>query len=189
MANPVGIMASCDRVRREQGRYELVATTRIPGTEQVSLVITPYAPLSLRATLLILLVVCIPIMAVAVVSGLLGNWYAMPASASVCLVLCLAFRSGYRRTQQREVITVIGDAVSIESGHRYREFRKQLPRKLAFVLLQESPPPAREHLFLCTEDQRIEVGEFLESRERHELADTLRDLITTAGGRGRLLTA
>lgn len=182
-------MVSCDRVRRERGRCELVATTRIPGTATVALVITPYAPLSLRATVLILILICTPIMAVAVISGLLGNWYAMVPSASVCLVLCLAFRSGYRRTQQREVITVVDDAISIESGHRLREFRKQLPRKQTFILLQDSPPPVREHLFLCTEEQRIEVGEFLEPRERHELADTLRDLIGTARTRDTLLTA
>ncbi len=165
----------------------MVATTRISGTENVALVITPYAPLSLRATVVILVLLCTPIMAVSVVSGLLGNWYALPASASMCLALCLAFRSGYLRTQRRQVITVVDDAISFESGHRRREYRKLLPRKLTFVLLQDSPRPAREHLFLCAEDQRIEVGEFLEPGERHELADTLRDLIGASRRRDTML--
>ncbi len=68
----------------------MVATIPIPETEQVAVVITPCAPLSVRASVLILLLICTPIKAVAVVSGLLGNWYAMPASITMCVVLCLA---------------------------------------------------------------------------------------------------
>ena len=167
----------------------MVATIRIPETEQVALVITPYAPLSLRASVFILVLICTPIMAVAVVSGLLGNWYAMPASATMCIVLCLAFRSGYRRTHCREVVTMADGAVSIERGHRYPESRCALPRDHAYVLLQDSAPDVREHhLYLCADEQKVEVGEFLDDRERGELAEKLRQLIRSTGSMRPILT-
>ncbi|MBI5901648.1 MAG: DUF2244 domain-containing protein [Rhodocyclales bacterium] len=159
----------------------MVATIRIPETEQLVLVITPYAPLSLRASVLILCLICAPIMTIAVVSGLLGNWYALPVSTTVCVVLALAFRSGYRRTQRREVVKLVDRDVSIERGHASPESRCALPREHTYVLLQESSPDAREHLFLCADQQRIEVGEFLDDKERHELADKLRDLVRSTG--------
>ena len=134
----------------------MVATIRIPDTEQVVLVITPYAPLSALASVVILCLICTPIMAVAVVSGLLGNWYALPASTTMCIVLCLAFRSGYRRTQRREVVKLVDQDVSIERGHSFPESRCALPRDHTYVLLQESVPDAREHLFLCADQQKIE---------------------------------
>ncbi|BAO29543.1 DUF2244 domain-containing protein [Sulfuritalea hydrogenivorans] len=167
----------------------MVATIRIPETEQVAVVITPYAPLSLRASVLILLLICIPIMAVAVVSGLLGNWYAMPASLTMCVVLCLAFRSGYRRTHCREVVTLADGAVSIERGYTNLESHCALPGEHAYVLLQDSAPDAREHhLYLCADEQKVEVGEFLDDRERGELAEVLRQLIRSAGRMRPILT-
>ena len=167
----------------------MVATIRIPDTEQVVLVITPYAPLSLRASVVIVCLICTPIMAVALVSGLLGNWYALPVSTTMCIVLGLAFRSGYRRTQRREVVRLVDQDVSIERGHATPESRSALPRNHTYVLLQESVPDAREHLFLCADEQRIEVGEFLDNKERHELADKLRDLVRSAGNFGSMASA
>ena len=168
----------------------MVATIRIPGTEQVAVVITPHAPLSLRASVLILFLICTPIMAVAVVSGLLGNWYALPFSAATCIALCLAFRSGYRRTHCREVVTMADGAVSTERGHRYPESRCALPGDHAYVLLHDSAPDARQHhLYLCADEQKVEVGEFLDAGERCELAGKLRQLIRSAGNMGPILTA
>jgi uncharacterized membrane protein len=159
----------------------MVATIRDPETRQVALVITPYAPLSWQGSVLILLILSTLIMAGAVTSGLLGNWYAMPASATLCIVIALAFRSGYRRTQRREVVKLVDDAVSIERGHTQPESRCSLPRDRAEVLLKVSAPDAHEHLYLCSNEQQIEIGEFLEDDERRQLADSLRQLIGPAG--------
>lgn len=167
----------------------MVATIRIPDTAQDALVITPYAPLSWPASLLLLSIICTPIMGAAIVSGIFGNWYALPVSATLCVVIGLAFRSGYRRTQRREVVTLIGDAVSIERGHRYPESRCAIPCSDAEVLLQTSAPDAHEHLYLCAREQKIEIGEFLDDKERHDLADRLRRMIRSAGNLGPMLTA
>lgn len=167
----------------------MVATIRIPDTAQDALVITPYAPLSWPASLLLVFVICAPIMGAAIVSGVLGNWYALPVSSAVCVAIGLAFRSGYRRTQRREVVTLVGDAVSIERGYHYPESRCALPRNDAEVVLQTSAPDAHEHLYLCAREQKIEIGEFLDDNERHELADKLRRMIRSAGNLGPMLTA
>jgi uncharacterized membrane protein len=159
----------------------MVATIRDPETRQVALVITPYAPLSWQGSVLILLVLSTLIMSGAVLSGMLGNWYAMLPSASLCIAIALAFRSGYRRTQRREVVKLVDDAVSVERGHVWPESRCTLPRAGAEVLLGGAAADAHEHLYLCSNEQKVEIGEFLEDEERRELADSLRQLLRSAG--------
>lgn len=159
----------------------MVTAIQDPKTRQVALVITPHAPLTWQGSLLILLILSTLIMGGAIISGLLGNWYAMPVSASLCIVIALAFRSGYRRTQRREVVKLVEDAVSIERGHEQPESRCTVPRARAEVLLQVSAPDAHEHLYLCSNEQKIEIGEFLEDDERRQLADSLRQLLRSAG--------
>lgn len=167
----------------------MVATIRDPETHQVALVITPYAPLSWQGSVLILLVLSTLIMSGAILSGLLGNWYAVLPSGILCIVIALAFRSGYRRTQRREVVKLVEDAVSIERGHTLPESRCSLPRDRAEVLLQVSAPDAHEHLYLCSNEQKVEIGEFLEDDERHQLADSLRQLLRSAGNLGPVAAA
>lgn len=165
----------------------MVATIRDPETRQVALVITPYAPLTWQASVLILLVLSALIMSGAIVSGMLGFWYPMLPSAILCILVALAFRSGYRRTQRREVVKLVDDAVSIERGHTQPESRCALPHAHAEVLLQVSAADAHEHLYLCGNEQKIEVGEFLDDEERHELADSLRKLIGSAANPSPML--
>jgi uncharacterized membrane protein len=160
----------------------MVATIRDPETRHIALVVTPYAPLSWQASVLILLALSALIMSGAIVSGMLGFWYPLLPAAMLCIVLALAFRSGYRRTQRREVVKLVDDSVSIERGHTWPESRCVLPYAQAEVLLQVSAANAREHLYLCGHEQKIEIGEFLDDEERHALADSLRQLLRSAGG-------
>lgn len=167
----------------------MVATLRDPETSQVALVITPYAPLSWQGSVLILLMLSALIMSGSVVSGMLGFWYPMLPSAILCIVLALAFRAGYRRTQRREVVKLVDDAVSIERGHERPESRCALPSARAEVLLQVSAADSHEHLYLCSNEQKIEVGDFLDDEERHQLAASLRQLLRSAGSLRSMLTA
>ena len=167
----------------------MVATIRDRKTSQVALVITPsYAPLSWQASVLILVLICGLIMSGAIISGLLGNWYAVVPSSVVCVVIALAFRSGYRRNHRREVVSLVDDAVSIERGHVELESRCAIPRARAEVLLQLAAPGMPEHLYLCTKEQKVEIGEFLDEQERHKLAEMLRQLICPAGKTEPMLT-
>ncbi|MBI5922542.1 MAG: DUF2244 domain-containing protein [Betaproteobacteria bacterium] len=168
----------------------MVATIRNRNSNQVAFVITPsYAPASWQASILILIPICGLIMSTAIVSSLLGNWYALVPSSIVCVVLALAFRSGYRRNHRREVVSLEEDAIAIECGHIRLESHCALPRARAEVQLRTAAPGGHEHLYLCTQEQQVEIGEFLDEEERHELADKLRQLICPAGNMGPMLTA
>lgn len=167
----------------------MVATIEKPGAKQEALLLMPYAPLSWRGSLFLLLLVSIPILAVAVVCGMLGNWYVLPVSSTLCGFIGLAFRSAYRRTQIREVLTLDSGTVSIARGHRHIESCRSIPRGSARVLLQPSAAGADDHLYLCANDQKIEIGDFLDDQERHELAGRLRGLIRQAARRDALTAA
>ena len=142
-----------------------------------ALLITPYIPLSGRGSLVVLLIVWTPILSVAGVCGLLGNWYVLPFSFGVCVVLGLAFRSAHRCTQIREVVSFSAAQVSIERVQCHVEHRCSLPRADATVLLQAGPDGDVQHLFICSQDHKIEVGDFLDQFERHKLAFRLGELI------------
>lgn len=167
----------------------MVTTIKNPDATQDALLITPYAPLSWRASLFLLFLVSTPIIGVAIVSGLLGNWYVLPVSSTLCIFIGLAFRSAYRRTQIREVVLLDDRTLSIARGHRQIESRVSLPRACAAVLWQASPRGAEDHLYICANEQKVEIGNFLDDKERHELADRLAELIRSARSREPLPVA
>lgn len=150
----------------------MVATTGDPGGHDACAVLTPYASFSLRASVFLFIGVSIPIIVVAVISGMLGNWYAMPASLTMVAVLGIALRSGYRRTQIREVVSLSDDAVAVERGHRRPEERYEFARGATEVVLLEPSGKAigESHLLIRAGNRQVEVGAFLDSDERHRLA-------------------
>ena len=158
----------------------MVTVIRDAATAQDVFVITPYMPISGKGSLVVLLIVWSLILSVALVCGMLGNWAVLPASLAVCIALGLAFRSAHRRTQQREVVSLAAGQLSIEQGHHYPEHWCSLPCADATVLLQPAPTGTETHLFICTKEQQVEVGSFLDDMERHELADRLRELLRAA---------
>ncbi len=155
----------------------MVATTGDPGGHDACAVLTHYAPFSVRASILLFIAVSTPIIGVAVISGFLGNWYAMPASLTMVAVLGIAFRSGYRRTQIREVVSLTDDAIAVERGHRRPEERFEFARGATEVVLLEPSSEAGSHLMIRAGDRQLEVGAFLDVDERHRLAAWLARLL------------
>jgi uncharacterized membrane protein len=88
-------------------------------------------------------------------------------------------RLGYRYTQQREVVVVDGEQVAVEKGHRDLEERHEFPRGWARVVLTEELRLAGSisHLFIQSHGRQVEVGKFLDDRERRELAERLKPLM------------
>lgn len=142
------------------------------------LVITPHAALSAKESVALVVLVSIPIIAIAVICGLLGVWYVLPVSLSVCVGIAIAFRSGYRRTQVKEVVSLVDRSLAIERGHRMLEERYTLPSDRVEVVL-EAAASRGSHLFVCVPGRRIELGRFLEEEERCDLAQRLRRLIVS----------
>lgn len=154
----------------------MVATTVDLGSLRTQVVITPYAPMSSGASILLFVIVSTPIIGAAVVSGLLGNWYAMPASLAMVLVLGLALRSGYQRTQVREVVSLCDDDIAVERGHARAEQRVTLPLPGAELRLSGAATD-HGHLVIRSNGREEEVGGFLDARERRELAEALQRLL------------
>ncbi len=151
-----------------------------PAGETGSLVIRPHAPLSAAGTLLVFVLVDAPIIAVAVVCGLLGSWYVLPYSLAVVVAVGIGLWAGYRRTQVREVVSIEGEAVAVDRGHRRREEHFEFRRGWVQVILEEigsGRDRLENHLFIRSHGRQVELGAFLDEPERRDLAARLRQLM------------
>jgi uncharacterized membrane protein len=155
----------------------------LAGPEQngqsTSLVIRPNAAPELRTVLGGFLIVSVPILVQALLLTAAGLWPTLPYALAVVAALAISMRIGYRYTQQREVVVVSGEQVAIEKGHRELEERHEFPRGWARVVLTEEARLAGSisHLFIQSHGRRVEVGRFLDDRERHDLARRLAPLM------------
>jgi uncharacterized membrane protein len=145
------------------------------------LVIRPNAAPSLRAVVGGYLVMSVPVMLQGIVLTLIGLWPTLFYALATVIALGVSMHIGYRYTQQREVVVVDGEQLAVEKGHRNLEQRVEFPRGWAQVVITEEPHFAGivSHLFIRSHGQQVEVGRFLDDRERRELAARLRPLIAS----------
>jgi uncharacterized membrane protein len=141
--------------------------------------IRPNAAPALRTVVTGYLVVSVPILVQAVILTVIGLWPTLLYALAVVIVLGVGMRVGYRYTQQREVVVVEGEQVAVEKGHRDLEERHEFPRGWARVVLTEEPVIAGtvSHLFIQSHGRQVEVGRFLDDRERRDLARRLEPLM------------
>ena len=149
-----------------------------PRGSATNLVLRPHAPLSWPGAVLLFGIVDIPIVAVAVICGLLGSWYVLPFSLLVVAAVAVGLAAGYWRTQRCEVVSVGDEAIAIDKGHRRPEQHFEFPRGWAQVVLERGRPAS--HLFIRSHGRQVEVGDFLDDEEKLQLADRLRPLIGPA---------
>lgn len=169
----------------------MVSAVVDPAGQGGRLVIRPHAPLSWKGSLLVFALVSAPIVFVAVICGLLGSWYVLPFSLLVVTAVGIGLAAGYRRTQIREVVSVAGEAVAVDRGHRHPEEHYEFPRGWAQVVLLE-PAAARDefsHLFIRSHGREVELGAFLDEAERHDLAKRLQHLMGPGRSFGPLVDA
>ncbi len=145
-------------------------------------VLRPHAPVTAAEVFGIFFLVSAPIIAVGWVSGEIGCWYVLPVSTSVSAAVGAGLWVGYRRTQLEEVVSVDGDSVAIDKGDRKHHRRPQhfeFQRGWAQVILQQAGAGADRfsHLFIRSHGREVEVGAFLDDRERELLASWLRPLM------------
>ena len=157
----------------------MLSTALDPSGQLTGLVIRPNAAPSLRSVVTGFLVVSIPILVQGVALTVIGLWPTLLYAMAVVLTLGFCMRLGYRYTQQREVVVVCGDQVAVEKGHLDLEERHEFPRGWARVVLTQEPCLAGSisHLFIRSHGRQVEVGKFLDDRERHELAERLKPLM------------
>lgn len=156
----------------------MVTAVLDPRGERGKFVLRPHMPLSLLGTLGVFAIVSLPIIAVAVTCGLLGCWYVLPFSLLVVAAVAAGLGAGYRHTQFHEIVSIRGEAVAVDKGHRHPEEHYEFPRGWAQIVLQEPAADDRfSHLFIRSHGHQVELGEFLDEPERHYLATTLRGLM------------
>ena len=143
--------------------------------------IRPNQSLSWQRAVRVYIAIAACCLGVGVFFALLGYWPVLPFAGLEVIVLGIAFYSCQLRSQQREVVTVDADRVSVDKGGREPQVHWECPRAWARVDLQRSPHawyPSR--LSVAFQGKRIEIGAFLNEQERCSLAGELEDVIRSA---------
>ncbi|MBI4997106.1 MAG: DUF2244 domain-containing protein [Rhodocyclales bacterium] len=140
------------------------------------LILSPRAPMTRRATLVLFLAVSTPILGVAIVCAMLGAWQVLLMSSLVVVAVAAGLLSGYRRTQIDEVVSIVGDTVAVDKHLRHATEHHEFQRGWAQVVLEEPRPPMEEfpsRLFIRSHGRQVQIGGFLDDDERRELAARL----------------
>lgn len=148
------------------------------------LILSPRAPMTRRATWVLFVAVATPILGVAIVCTLLGAWQVLVMSTLVVVAVGLGLRSGYRRTQIDEVVSIVGDTVAVDKHQARATEHHEFQRGWAQVVLEEPRAPPQEfpsRLFIRSHGRQVQIGDFLDDDERRDLAARLQ--LTMGPGR------
>jgi len=144
--------------------------------------IRPNQSLTWRGAVKVYLVIALVCLAVGVFFALHGFWPVLPFAGLEVAVLGAAFYVVLLRSQQREIVSVDKERVTVEKGRRVPEKRWECPRAWARIQLVRSPIawyPSR--LSLAFQGSQVEIGAFLNEQERCLLAAELQNAIRYSG--------
>jgi uncharacterized membrane protein len=145
-----------------------------PAGSECHWIIRPNQSLSWRGAVGIYTVIACGCLGFAVAFALHGFWPVLPFAGLEVIALGTAFYLCQTRSQQREVVTMGADVVTVEKGRRQPEEHWECPRVWARVLLEPAPIawyPSR--LTIAFRERRVEIGRFLGEAERRALAAEL----------------
>lgn len=140
--------------------------------------IRPNQSLSWRAAVQVYTAITLCCIGIAVASVLHGLWTVLPFACFEIVVLGIAFYLSFSRSQIREVVSVNAHAVSVDKGRYAPQEHWECPRVWARINLERSPIawyPSR--LSIAFQGQRVEIGRFLNEKERCALAMELQQAI------------
>ena len=144
-------------------------------------ILKPNCSIDRRQLLYFYLSTCVVAMAVGLFFMSQGIWLILPFSGFEMLVLGLMLYAVFRRSQNREVITIDNASVRIGKGlhnpDQCWEFEKSWIQ-LHDDLTDDFKP--RRKLELGSHGNHVEVGKFLSIFEKDELAFQLKDCIIRA---------
>lgn len=111
-------------------------------------------------------------LSVAIAFGFAGAWMVFPFAGLELLALAYAFHFIHCHADDYESITISGDRLAIEKQDHKSTSQVVLNRYWAKVVLKETP--GGEHrLWLRSHGKEIEVGRFMNNRQRLALARQL----------------
>lgn len=136
------------------------------------IVARPNNSLSPRETVKIVALLAFFSLSVAIAFGFAGAWLVFPFAGLELLALAYAFYFIRCHADDYESITISGDRLAIERQHRKNTSQVVLHRYWAQVVLR--PTPSGEHrLWLRSHGKEVEVGHFMNNRQRLALAQQL----------------
>ena len=142
------------------------------------LILTPNCSMNRRQLLAFYLFTCVLAIVIGLLFTLQGQWLILPFSGLEMLVLGSALLVTSRNVSRREVITVNEELVRIEKGRHRAE--QQWDFKRCWVRLVDElsgENRSQRNLTLGSHGRYVEVGDFLSSIEKDELAFRLKDCI------------
>jgi uncharacterized membrane protein len=153
-----------------------------PSGRDCRWVIRPNQSLSWRSAVRVYAVIALCVLGVGVFSVLHGYWPVLPIAGLEVIVLGVAFYLCLYRSQVREVVTISADVVSVEKGRKLREQHWECPRAWVRINIVRAPiawyPSC---LLVACHGERVEIGRFLNEKERQGLAKELQGMVSGDG--------
>ncbi len=111
-----------------------------------------------------------------------GFWPVLPFAGLEIAVLGIAFYLCLVRSQRQEVVSVNANVVTVEKGWREPQDHWECPRAWARIRLVRSPINwYPSHLSVAFQGEQVEIGSFLNEKERCSLAMELQNAIRCDG--------
>ena len=147
------------------------------GDSQTRITLTPNRSASWAQTRLFLILLGIPVFAIAVGWLAAGIWMVLPFSGlEYGLVVLLAWRVS-QRTYERQLLWIDRGTIRVEQGFRTLTSRGSLPRRTTCLrIMQSAQPLDLPRLSLVEQHDAISIGEFLNLEDRKQLRHALREL-------------
>jgi len=115
---------------------------------------------------------------VATFFALQGFWPILPFAGGEIALLAWAVRASMRKGQEREIITITDESVSVHRHTMQNEQRSVFPRHWSKVKLHAPSTALHPSRLLLESSGRVcEVGRFLTEDERRSLAARLKQLV------------
>ncbi|MDH3980474.1 MAG: DUF2244 domain-containing protein [Gammaproteobacteria bacterium] len=150
-----------------------------PSGRDCHWVIRPNQSLSWRSAVRVYTTIALCVLGVGVFFVLHGYWPVLPIAGLEIIILGVAFYLCLYRSQIREVVTISADVVSVEKGRKRREQHWECPRAWARINIERAPIAwYPSHLLVVCQGKRIEIGRFLNEKERQSLAMELQGMVS-----------
>ena len=149
-----------------------------PSGRDCHWVIRPNQSLSWHRAVQVYIAIAAGCLVVGIYFALRGFWPVLPFAGLEAAVLGAAFYLCLVHSQKQEIVSVSADLVTVEKGRRKRQEHWECPRAWAHIKLERSPVawyPSR--LSVVYQGKQVEIGSFLNEKERCLLAVELQDVI------------
>lgn len=156
----------------------MVASEQDAETGEKTIVLRPNGSLTRRQGLALLAFCALLMGTIGGVFAALGAWLVLPFSGMEWLLLAYCLHLSWKKSAQREVITIGEALVSVETGQEGAGQTYKFQR--AWVRLDWAEPQVRgwpSRLSLRLHGKEVEIGRFLVESERRALAKELRALL------------